>query len=236
VVWLFSGTAESNERLRKLAEAKGVAGNRLVFADKMANPEHLARYPLADLFLDSFPYGSHTTAADAMWMGVPIITYSGRSFASRVCGSLVNAAGFPELVADSPEEYVRLAINLAKKKSKLKEIRARLIENRHSALLFDMTKLTRHLEALYEQMREEFQRGELPVPNLRNLELYHEIGINEDLHLSELQSNEQYVTNYREKLWRIHSLYPIDGDCRLWNEDDINLNVAPLPKKTSEAA
>lgn len=236
VIWLFSGTNESNERLRKLAEAKGVAGDRLVFADKMNNPDHLARYPLADLFLDSFPYGSHTTAADAMWMGVPIVTYSGRSFASRVCGSLVNAAGFPELVAESPEDYVRLAINLAKKKSKLKEIRTRLIENRHSALLFDMTQLTRNLEALYEQMREEFQRGELPVPDLRNLALYHEIGINEDIHLSELQSNEQYVANYREKLHRIHSLYPIDGDIRLWNNDEIDLNVAPVSKRNSEAA
>ena len=84
VLWLLSGTAETNERLRKIASDSGIAPERIIFADKMANPDHLARYPLADLFLDSFPYGAHTTASDAMWMGVPILTVPGRSF--RVAG------------------------------------------------------------------------------------------------------------------------------------------------------
>ena len=97
VLWLLTGAADTNERIRKIAGESGIAPERIVFAEKMANPDHLARYPLADLFLDNLPYGAHTTAADSLWMSVPILTLPGRSFASRVCADLVRAAEVGEL-------------------------------------------------------------------------------------------------------------------------------------------
>ncbi len=107
VLWLLGSTETAHEALRRFARERGVAPDRLVFAEKMANADHLARYPLADLFLDTTPYGAHTTASDALWMGVPVLTLSGRSFASRVCGSLVRAAGLPELICATPEDVCR---------------------------------------------------------------------------------------------------------------------------------
>src|SRR5882762_10016630 len=106
VLSLLPGTAAARERLRQQAARHGIAPERLVFADKIGNPEHLARYPLADLFLDTFPYGSHTTASDAMWMGAPVLTLTGRSFASRVCASLVRAAGIEGMICATPADYV----------------------------------------------------------------------------------------------------------------------------------
>src|SRR6185295_5619813 len=106
VLWLLGGTKDANERLRQAAAGQGVSPQRLIFAQKMPNPQHLARYPLADLFLDSMPYGAHTTAADSLWMNVPILTLPGRSFASRVCASLLQAAGVGELACATGEEYV----------------------------------------------------------------------------------------------------------------------------------
>ena len=103
VLWLLDTTEETKTRLRQHAVSKGIGGERLIFAPKMQNAAHLARYALADLFLDTVPYGAHTTASDALWMGVPVLTLSGRSFASRVCGSLVRSAGIKELVVLSPE-------------------------------------------------------------------------------------------------------------------------------------
>src|SRR6185312_14111827 len=100
-------------RLQDVAAQKGISPERLVFAPKLRNDHHLARYQLADLFLDTTPYGAHTTASDALWMGVPVLTLSGRCFASRVCGSLVRSAGLPDLVTTSPDEYVARAVALA---------------------------------------------------------------------------------------------------------------------------
>ena len=119
VLWLLTGTDATNERLRAYAAARGIAPERLVFAPKVANPMHLARYRLADLFLDSTPYGAHTTASDALWMGVPVLTASGRSFASRVCGSLVRAAGLPELALSSLDDFVATAVALGRDRARL---------------------------------------------------------------------------------------------------------------------
>src|SRR5204863_9444565 len=119
VRWLLETSAEVKERLGEYAESKGIARNRLVFAPKQHNPLHLARYPLADLFLDTAPYGAHTTASDALWMGVPVLTLSGRSFASRVCGSLVRAAGLIDLVCTCPEDFVERAVALGNNRSKI---------------------------------------------------------------------------------------------------------------------
>ena len=105
VLWLLGAPEATSQRLRAYAAQHGVAGERVIFADKLAHAWHLARHRLADLFLDTLPYGAHTTASDALWMGVPVLTLSGRSFASRVCGSLVRAAGLPELVCSNAETY-----------------------------------------------------------------------------------------------------------------------------------
>jgi predicted O-linked N-acetylglucosamine transferase (SPINDLY family) len=216
VLWILSGTTEINDRLRKAAGDHGVSAERLVFAEKMANPEHLARYPLADLFLDSLPYGAHTTAADSLWMNVPILTLPGRSFASRVCASLVRAAGVSELICASPEDYVARAVEFGHAREKLTAIKAKLAAGRDSCLLFDTPRLVRQLEDLYRQMWSEFKNGALPVPDLRNLEIYHEIGIGLALEDIELLSDEAYRAFYREKLADWDGVYPITPDARLW--------------------
>lgn len=216
VLWLLAGTKETNERLRQYAAQRGIAPERLVFAEKMPNPQHLARYPLADLFLDNFPYGAHTTAADALWMGVPIVTFAGRSFASRVCGSVVQAAGIGELVCETPQAYVARAIELGRDRDKLAAIRRKLVAGHDASLLFDTPKLVRGLEELYAQMWGDFENDALPAPDLRNLEIYHEIGLGLDLENIERLSDDAYRALYEEKLSEWDNIFPIAPDARLW--------------------
>jgi predicted O-linked N-acetylglucosamine transferase (SPINDLY family) len=217
VLWLLTGTAETNERLRKVAADGGIAPARIVFADKLPNPDHLARYPLADLFLDSFPYGAHTTASDSMWMGVPILTVAGRTFASRVCANLVQAAGIGEMVCATPESYVERAIEFGIDRAKSAGIKARLVASRDTCLLFDTPKLVRSLEDAYRQMWSALLRGAVPVPDLRNLDIYREIGLGLDLENIETLSDEAYRSLYQEKLAEWHSSYPIGPDARFWS-------------------
>src|SRR5215470_13055773 len=216
VLWLLAGTPETNERLRQLATQHGIAPERLVFADKKGNPDHLARYPLADLFLDTFPYGSHTTGSDAMWMGVPVLTLPGRSFASRVCASLVRAAGIPELICPTPADYVARAIAFGQNPATLAPYKQRLAANRHTCRLFDTPALVRDLEQLYRQMMQDHEQGRLPRPDLRNLETYHEIGLDQDLANIELQSDDAYHAEYRSRLADRHAVFPLGPDARLW--------------------
>jgi len=218
VLWLLTGTADANERLRHKAAQLGVAPDRIIFADKMANPDHLARYPLADLFLDSMPYGAHTTAADSLWMNVPIVTWPGRSFAARVCASLVRAAGVPELACESADAYVALAVDLARNPERLAAIKAKLAAGRDTCTLFDTPALVRGLEDLYRQMWNDYKSGNLPVPDLRNLDVYHDIGVDLDLEGAELLSDEAFLALYHEKLAEWHSAYPIPFDDRLWRK------------------
>lgn len=218
VLWLLGGTAETNERLRQAATNSGIDPQRIVFADKLANPQHLARYPLADLFLDSFPYGAHTTASDAMWMGVPILTFTGRTFAARVCAGLVHAAGIGEMACATPDEYVERAVELGNDREKLAPIKARLVAGRDTCRLFDTPGLVRHLEDAYRQMWADLIRGAVPTPDLRNLDIYHEIGLTLDLENIETLSDEAYLALYREKLTDWHSVYPIAPDVRLWRD------------------
>jgi predicted O-linked N-acetylglucosamine transferase (SPINDLY family) len=229
VLWLLTGTAETNERLKRQAVEKGVAAERVVFAQKKANPEHLARYPLADLFLDTMPYGSHTTAADAMWMGVPILTLPGRSFASRVCGSLVRSAGIGDTICQSADQYVEKAVELGRDREKLGQIRNRLVSGRDSSLLFDTPQLVSNLEDLYRRMWSEFARGELPRPNLTNLDIYYEIGREHDLANIELLSDDAYRSLYQDRLAERHLVYPLDPDGRLWRRrlELGNSDIAP---------
>ncbi len=218
VLWLLDYGAETNKRLQDWAETKGVAGSRLVFAPKLPNARHLARYPLADLFIDSVPYGAHTTASDALWMGVPVITWSGRCFASRVCGSLLRSAGMPELVCTTPEEFVSRAIELATTgRAQLAGYRKRILANRDTSALFDVAKLSRGLEGLYRQMRDEYLAGEMPDPRLSNLDSYFEIGVTQDHEAREMAALLDYEGFYRSLLARRHLQQPMDADGRLWN-------------------
>jgi predicted O-linked N-acetylglucosamine transferase (SPINDLY family) len=229
VLWLLTSTAETNERLRQYAADRGVSPERIVFAEKMSNPDHLARYPLADLFLDNFPYGAHTTASDSMWMGVPILTMPGRSFASRVCASLVTAAGIGEMVCATPQDYVERAVAFGNDPASLAPVKARLAAGRESCLLFDTPKLVRHLEDLYRQMWADLIRGAPPVPDLRNLDVYHEIGLGLDLESLETLGSDAYAALYQEKLAEWHEVYPIAPDSRLWRDG------APRVQSISEA-
>jgi predicted O-linked N-acetylglucosamine transferase (SPINDLY family) len=125
----------------------------------MPLPDHLARHRLADLFLDTFPYNAHTTTSDALWAGLPVLTLIGKSFASRVAASLLNAIGLPELIANTQVEYEALAIELALNSKKLADIKLKLAKNRLSTPLFDTPLFTKNLEAAYIQMYERYQSG-----------------------------------------------------------------------------
>lgn len=153
VLWLRQEHPQSTANLRQRAERAGVKAERLVFAERMPGlSEHLARYRLADLFLDSWPYNAHTTACDALWAGLPLLTCAGRSFASRVGASLLEAIELPELIADSPATFEALALALAMNPDRLKSIRARLSEHRLTRPLFDTQGFARRLEDALLQM------------------------------------------------------------------------------------
>jgi predicted O-linked N-acetylglucosamine transferase (SPINDLY family) len=217
VLWLLDPGAETVQRLGDYAEQHGIDRARLIIAPKLANPFHLARYPLADLFLDSFPYGAHTTASDALWMGVPLLTMSGRSFAARVCGSLVRAAGLPELVCDTPHAFVQRAIELAEAPATVAALKAKLELNRATCDLFNMDKLARSLEALYAGMCADYLRGELPIPDLTNLDVYLKAAVEFDHDSQEmLGAAPDFDEVYRTKLAARNQARPLRPDDRLW--------------------
>jgi predicted O-linked N-acetylglucosamine transferase (SPINDLY family) len=149
VLWLLRPTAEVAANLRREATVHGVDPDRLVFATPLPPAAHLARLRLADLFLDTFHYNAHTTASDALWAGLPVVTKAGRQFSARVGASLLHAAGLPDLITTSAEDYAALALGLATTPAKLAAVRQRLAENRLSCPLFDTVTHTRKLEAAY---------------------------------------------------------------------------------------
>ena len=165
VLWLFDGNSPSAARLcrhnlRREAESRGVAAARLVFAERCAMADHLARQRLADLFLDTWPYNAHTTASDALWVGLPVLTRLGESFAGRVAGSLLKAIGLEELITHSPGAYEALALRLARDATYLASIKEKLARSRATAPLFDTARTTRHIEAAYTIMWRRYQAGE----------------------------------------------------------------------------
>ena len=166
VLWLLFDSDRAAANVRREAEARGVSGARLVFGRRIPPPEHLARHRAADLFLDTYPYNAHTTASDALWAGLPVLTRSGESFAARVAGSLLKAVGLPELITTTPQAYEALAIELAEHPSHLAELAGRLRRTRLAAPLFDSELIARNLEDLYVQMYERFTRG-LSAAHLR---------------------------------------------------------------------
>ena len=238
----------STARLVELAAQKGVSPSRIIFAPRLLNSQHLARYPLADLFLDTAPYGAHTTAADALWMGVPVLTLSGRSFASRVCGSLVRAAGLTNLVVSCPKDYVERAVALAGNPAEIQSYKAKLEAGRHTCRLFDTDLLVRHLEELYRAMCRDHQSGRRPQPDLANLNNYLEAGLDHDHESREVIAMDGYHQHYQARLARLHLARPMRPDSRLWTDKDIQRiegagrpepiakNKEPLAKNKSPTA
>lgn len=159
VIWLLEGNATVPVNLRKEAELRGVAGERLVFAPLISPADHLARYRLADLFLDTLPCNAHTTTGDVLWAGVPLLTQIGEAFPSRVAASGLNAIGLPELITSTRQAYEDLAIELATHPEKLADLKRKLAENRLTMPLFDMPLYAKHLEAAYAAMYERYQAG-----------------------------------------------------------------------------
>ena len=163
VLWLLEGNPEVPGNLRREAQLRGVAGERLVFAPRAPLAEHLARQRNADLFLDTLPCNAHTTASDALWVGLPVLTCLGHTFAGRVAGSLLRAVGLPELVTQTPAEYGALAQRLASEPALLASLRERLVRNRTSSSLFDGERMCRHLEAAFRTMWERSEAGLPPA-------------------------------------------------------------------------
>ncbi len=159
VLWLLESNALVRRNLSAAAVAAGVDPDRLVFAPILPHRDHLARHRHADLFLDTLPCNAHTTASDALWAGLPVLTCVGETFAGRVAGSIVRAAGLSELVASSSRDYEALALALARDPARLAAIRSRLGAGRENLPLFDMAKRTRDLEALYVRMAEIWRSG-----------------------------------------------------------------------------
>ena len=157
VLWLFEDNSFAVENLKKEAEKRGITADRLVFAERMPLSGHLARHRQADLFLDTLPYNAHTTTSDALWVGLPVLTLMGESFASRVAASLLNTVGLPELITGTQEEYEALAIEYALNPKKLIGIKLKLANNRLTAPLFDTPLFTKNIEAAYLKMMQRYR-------------------------------------------------------------------------------
>jgi protein O-GlcNAc transferase len=162
VLWMLEANGWVSDNLRREAVARGVSAERLVFAPRQALPEHLARHRLADLFVDTFPYNAHTTASDALWVGCPVLTFAGQTFASRVAGSLLRTLGLPELITTSLADYEAMALRLARDAELLASLRAQLAANRKTSGLFDAGQFARNVERAYVTMREIYASGEKP--------------------------------------------------------------------------
>jgi protein O-GlcNAc transferase len=163
VLWLSQTNAIAMINLRHEAERHGVSPERLIFAPLVPdNADHLARVRQADVFLDTLPYNGHTTASDALWAELPVLTCLGETFAGRVAASLLRAIGLPELVATSLKEYEALALKLAHDPAFTTAIRAKLAQNRRTYPLFNTARFTQHIEAAFVTMWQRYQRGERP--------------------------------------------------------------------------
>jgi predicted O-linked N-acetylglucosamine transferase (SPINDLY family) len=163
VLWLLKDNDAVERNLRREAAERSITPNRLVFASRTDPQSHLARHNLADLFLDTQPYTAHTTASDALWMGLPLVTMLGSTFAGRVAASVLEAANVPELVTYSPAEYETLALRLAREPATLAAIKTKLRSERETCALFDTSRFTRNLEAAFTEMWERHKQGLPPA-------------------------------------------------------------------------
>ena len=162
VLWVLKSNKWAKQNLKREAEARGINGDRVIFAEKVENPDHLARHRLADLFLDTFNYNAHTTASDALWAGLPLVTKLGEGFAARVAGSLLSAVGLPELITHDEKAYEALILKLATNPKKLAKIKKKLATNRLTQPLFDTEQYTKHLEKGYQQAYQKYFNGDTP--------------------------------------------------------------------------
>lgn len=161
-LWLIEENAQVRENLRAEARKRGIEPDRLVMAQRLPYAQHLARLQWADLFLDTLPFNAGTSASDALWAGVPILTCAGETFASRMAGSLLRAAGLPELVTSDLDAYERLGLQLVADPPSLRKFKRRLTASRRQVPLFDTERYCRHLEAAYRLMWQRAERGEAP--------------------------------------------------------------------------
>lgn len=159
VLWLLKSNASAVSNLIKEAVARGISPDRLVFADRMPLTDHLARHQLAGLFLDTLPYNAHTTASDALWAGLPVLTQTGTTFPGRVATSLLNAVGLPELAVRTQQEYEETAIHLATHPTELALLKNKLLKNKSTAPLFNTKQYTRHIEDAFRAMFDRRKQG-----------------------------------------------------------------------------
>ena len=165
VLWLIKSSDEGANNLKKEAHKRGVNSNRIIFAEKISQPDHLARHKLADLFIDTFPYTAHTTCSDSLWSGLPVVTRIGESFASRVGASVLNAIGLEELITKTEQEYENLTTQLATKPEFLKKIKKKLEKNKNKEPLFNTKLYTSHIEKAYIKIYNNYQSN-LSVENI----------------------------------------------------------------------
>ncbi|MDW5314902.1 hypothetical protein [Rhizobium sp. PL01] len=162
VLWVMCSNRFAQDNLVRWMENAGIASDRIIFADPVAYPDHIARLQAADIGLDTFPYNGHTTTSDKLWAGLPVPTFKGTHFASRVTESLLRALGVGELVADTPERYVELCVSLAKNPDELRAVKDKVAAQRTVAPLFDTTRFIRHLEKAFELMIARARNGQEP--------------------------------------------------------------------------
>jgi predicted O-linked N-acetylglucosamine transferase (SPINDLY family) len=162
VLWLRESNKFSHINIKNEAQKRKVDPSRVVFAGKLPMDEHLSRQRLADLFVDTFSFNAHTTASEALWAGLPVVTKIGEGFAARVAGSLLNAVGLPELVTETKQDYEALILELATNPEKLAKIKAKLATNRLTHPLFNTELYTKHLENGYQQAYQNYFDGHLP--------------------------------------------------------------------------
>ena len=165
VLWLLEGHNTVVQNLQNEAELRGVQASRLIFAKRMPPPEHLARHQTADLFLDTLPYNAHTTASDALWSGLPVLTRIGDSFAGRVAASLLVAIDMPELIAFTKSEYESKAIELATNSEIFNKLKSKLLANKLSTPLFDAQLFSDHMQKGYQMIYARSQ-ADLPVDHI----------------------------------------------------------------------
>ena len=157
ILWLLEENFLNKKNILKEAKNLGVLDNRIIFADKIKNSEHLARHKLADLFLDTLPYNAHTTASDALWSGLPVLTCLGHSFQGRVAASLLNSVGLSNLITKSLDEYEKLAIEFANKEKNIIDIKNKLYNNLKTSSLFNTKIFTYHMEKAYKKIYERYK-------------------------------------------------------------------------------
>jgi predicted O-linked N-acetylglucosamine transferase (SPINDLY family) len=162
-LWLLGESDATRLNLRQEAQRRGVAAERVLFAERLSYERHLARLQHADLFLDTLPFNAGASASDALWAGVPVVTCPGEAFAARMAGSLLRAIGLPKLICDDLEQYEHRALELSRNPAQLQALKERLAKHRSGFPLFDTTRFCRHLERAYVEMHDRAQRGERPA-------------------------------------------------------------------------